>query len=129
MPESHLTTETPTFEAALAELQQIVVDLENGRIGLEESLARFERGIRLLKTCHQVLEQAEQKIEMLIGMKSDGSPITEPFDATATADSESPTAGRRRSRKPKPEAVVETPVAEDRVVEESTADEDAGFLF
>lgn len=122
MPENSTSTETPSFEVALAELQQIVSDLEDGRIGLEESLVRFERGIRLLKTCHQVLEMAEQKIELLIGMKSDGTPLTAPFDASATADAETPTAGRRRSRRTKSEPAPEPPNA-------PSEDSDDGFLF
>lgn len=113
--------EQPTFEAALAELQRIVADLENGSVGLEESLARFERGVALLKTCYATLEQAEQRIELLVGARSDGTPVTQPFDASATADAETPTAGRRRSRKSKPEATSEPEKTED--------DSDTGFLF
>ncbi len=115
------TAESPTFEAALAELQRIVSDLENGSVGLEESLARFERGVTLLKTCYATLEQAEQRIELLVGAKADGSPLTEPFDSSATADADAPTAGRRRARKAKPESVSDPVPA----VDES----DTGFLF
>ncbi len=113
--------EQPTFEAALVELQRIVADLENGSVGLKESLARFERGVALLKTCYATLEQAEQRIELLVGTRSDGTSVTEPFDATATADSEAPTAGRRRSRKVKPETTPEPEKVED--------ESDTGFLF
>ena len=104
MPAPTTPTDTPTFESALAELQRIVSDLENGSVGLEESLARFERGVALLKTCYATLEQAEQRIEVLVGANPDGTPATQPFDASATADPETPTAGRRRTRKPKAEA-------------------------
>jgi len=112
-----------SFEAALSELQRIVADLEDGRVGLEESLARFERGIALLKTCHQVLEHAEQRIEVLVGQKSDGTPVTQPFDASATADADSPSAGRRRTRKTKSEATPQPPLAD------TGSDSDTGFLF
>lgn len=113
--------ETPTFEAALTELQRIVADLENGSVGLEESLARFERGVTLLKTCYATLEQAEQRIEFLVGAKADGTPLTEPFDASATADPETPTAGRRRARKAKPESAPTSSANDD--------DSDSSFLF
>lgn len=112
-------TEQPTFENALAELQRIVAELENGSVGLEESLARFERGVTLLKTCYATLEQAEQRIEVLVGARADGTPVTQPFDATATADAEAPTAGRRRSRKAKSDTTPPTEKPED----------DPGFLF
>ncbi|MEX0703584.1 MAG: exodeoxyribonuclease VII small subunit [Planctomycetales bacterium] len=76
----------PSFEDALAELQRIVADLEDGALGLEESLARFESGMKLLRTCHRVLEQAEQRIAVLTGMDANGNPVTAPFDAAATFD-------------------------------------------
>ena len=123
MPEVSPASELPSFETALAELQRIVVDLEDGRVGLEESLARFERGIALLKTCYQVLERAEQRIEQLVGMKSDGTPLTKPFDATATVDADDSNTNRRRVRKTKTEVVVETPVPVD------DSESDSGFLF
>ncbi len=123
MPEASPSSEASSFETALADLQRIVADLEDGRVGLEESLARFERGIGLLKTCYQVLENAEQRIEQLVGMKSDGTPIMKPFDGSATADAEVPTAGRRRAKKSKPEP-------ESQPIEaEIAADDDSGFLF
>lgn len=114
-------SEQPTFEAALAELQRIVADLENGSVGLEESLARFERGVALLKTCYATLEQAEQRIELLVGARADGTPLTQPFDGSATADAETPTAGRRRVRKAKAESTPTPVTTED--------DSDSGFLF
>jgi exodeoxyribonuclease VII small subunit len=53
------------FEKALAELEDIAVSLENGDLGLEDSLKQFERGIKLAKYCHDRLEEAERKIEIL----------------------------------------------------------------
>ncbi len=78
--------DTPSFEESVSELQQIVSRLEDGSLPLEDSMSQFERGISLLKNCYQVLEQAEQRIEILTGIGEDGSVETEPFDATATVD-------------------------------------------
>jgi exodeoxyribonuclease VII small subunit len=89
------TPDTPPFEEALDELQQIVGQLEEGSLGLEDSLSRFETGVALLRTCYSVLEKAEQNIEILTGIDADGNPATEPFDATATIDQSSGSAGRR----------------------------------
>ena len=75
----------PSFEEAMADLQQIVADLEDNSLGLESSLAQFERGIGLLRKCHAFLEQAEQKIEILVSFKANGDATTAPFDATPTA--------------------------------------------
>ena len=74
----------------MSELQQIVNDLEDNSLGLEASLAQFERGIGLLRNCHSFLEQAEQKIEILVNFKANGEPTTAPFDATPTAGTNDP---------------------------------------
>ena len=79
-----------SFEQAMEELQQIVGDLEDNSLGLEASLAQFERGIGLLRNCHAFLEQAEQKIEILVSFKANGEPTTAPFDATPTAGTSDP---------------------------------------
>jgi exodeoxyribonuclease VII small subunit len=77
----------PTFEAALEQLQSIVHELEEGALGLETSLSRFETGVGLLKQCYQILEQSEQRIEILTGTDAKGNPLVSPFDATATIES------------------------------------------
>lgn len=89
----------PPFEESLSELEQIVHDLEDGALGLEESLGRFEQAIGLLKNCYRVLECAEQRIDVLTGFDADGNPVVTPFDATATVDAaKTPAAGRRKKR-------------------------------
>jgi exodeoxyribonuclease VII small subunit len=93
-----------SFEDSLAALTQIVCDLEDGSLGLEQSLARFEQGMKLLRHCHQVLSSAEQRIEQLTGFDADGNEVTAPFEATATIDDRPASAGRRRRSKPKVEA-------------------------
>ena len=72
--------ENLTYEQALAELEQIVRDLEDGQTGLEESLARYEKGICLIKRCYQQLSQAEQRIRLLTGVNEDGHAILQAFD-------------------------------------------------
>jgi exodeoxyribonuclease VII small subunit len=75
-----------TFEAALAELDKVVRDLEEGNIGLEESLSRYEHGIALLKRCHAQLRQAELRILELVGVDDAGNPRVRPFEHVATQD-------------------------------------------
>ena len=62
---SKKTAASPDFEAALAELEQIVQQLEQGELPLEESLRLFERGVLLTRHCQKALRQAEQKIRIL----------------------------------------------------------------
>jgi exodeoxyribonuclease VII small subunit len=87
-----------SFEACLAELQDVVRLLESGTLGLAESIAGFERGISLLRHCHQTLGQAEQKIEILSGFDRAGNPITAPFDAESTLETGQGAAGRRKNK-------------------------------
>jgi len=107
------TTPDLSFEDALGALQGIVESLESGSLGLEDSLARFEEGIGLLKTCNDVLEQAEQRIETLTGVDANGNPTTEPMQNEATIDKES-------------EAGNE---ADEDEADEDEADEDEASLF
>jgi len=93
---SNQPKQPPTFEAALGELAEIVSGLEDGSIDLEESLAQFEKGMRLLRHCHQILSNAEQRIEQLTGFDADGNPVTEPLDGAATIDQRKESAGRRQ---------------------------------
>jgi exodeoxyribonuclease VII small subunit len=54
-----------TFENALKKLEEIASKLEDGSLGLDESINEFEKGIRLARFCHSKLEEAERKIEIL----------------------------------------------------------------
>lgn len=54
-----------SFEEALRELEQILSDIENGEVGLEESLVKYERGNYLIQYCRGVLGSAEKQIEEL----------------------------------------------------------------
>ncbi len=53
------------FETAIAELERIVKQLEDGDLPLESSLQLYERGVRLSRYCHGRLEAAERRIEIL----------------------------------------------------------------
>ena len=64
MPKSpDSNTEQPTYEAARAELVEVVQQLEAGGVTLEESLALWERGEALAKICQQWLDGARQKLD------------------------------------------------------------------
>lgn len=112
----------PTFEESLARLEEITERLEEGQLGLGESLACYEEGIKHLKQCYELLERAERKIELLSGIDAQGNPITEPFDdAASTLDETAKTRGRRRSTPEKP-PTIDTAKAADDI-------DDGGLLF
>ncbi len=95
----------PSFEESLQKLEQIVHELEDGQLGLNDSLARYEDGVKCLKQCYLALEQAERKIEQLAGVDADGRPVTTPFEdgQTSLAD-QTATRARRRGHTEKPDA-------------------------
>lgn len=55
------------LEKALAELESIVGQLESGELLLEKSLKQFERGVRLSRECQAALQEAEQRVQLLMG--------------------------------------------------------------
>ena len=84
-----MSQETPAFEAALKQLEEIVQKLEKGELTLEESLRLYEDGVRLSRLCHGKLEEAEGRIEMLlkdargeVTTDAKGRPRTAPFEST-----------------------------------------------
>ena len=67
------------FETALARLEEIVQELEQGDLPLEQSLKLFEEGIKLSRICNKRLEEAERKVEILLKDK-DGNLKAQPFE-------------------------------------------------
>ena len=67
------------FENAYQELEGIVERMERGEQNLESSLSDFERGVALMKHCHGVLKEAEQKVDVLV-KDNDGLFSTESFE-------------------------------------------------
>ncbi len=66
----------PTFEVSIAELAEIVEKLEAGELPLEDALALFERGMKLVKTSQGILDRAERRVEQLLGFDENGRPVT-----------------------------------------------------
>lgn len=89
-----------SFEAAMSQLESIVANLESGELGLSEAIARYEKGVGLLRQCHATLQSAEQKIRVLMDVSHEGQPTTAPFD-----DDQESTPGTRKKRtsRPRPE--------------------------
>jgi exodeoxyribonuclease VII small subunit len=67
------------FESAIAELEKIVKQLEDGDLPLDTSLALFERGVELSRYCHDQLGAAQRRIELLTerGELKDGSSLAD----------------------------------------------------
>ena len=70
---------TPTFEASLKRLEEIVRKLESGELPLDTALELFEEGIRLSRFCNTTLDQAERRVEILLKNDS-GPPRVAPFE-------------------------------------------------
>lgn len=75
-----------TYEQAFSRLEEITRQLEGRSLSLEESLAIFEEGVRLCRTCLEKLQGAEQRVERILldaggtpRIDEQGRPLTEPF--------------------------------------------------
>jgi exodeoxyribonuclease VII small subunit len=103
---SNSAAKPASFEQALVEVEKIVFDLEEGKIGLADALERYEQGVELLKDCYQLLEKAESRIQQLSGVDADGNPITQTFDEQSEgsrgAKSSSPSKGRTSGKSGRP---------------------------
>jgi exodeoxyribonuclease VII small subunit len=71
------------FEEALKKLEETVEQLETGDLPLEKALEVFETGIKMSRICTKKLEEAEQKVELLLGVSDDNQPQTTLFDMNA----------------------------------------------
>ena len=67
------------FEDSMIKLEEIVTELEKGNLNLDESVSKFEEGMKLSKKCNQMLNEAEKKITILL--ENDGEIREENFDA------------------------------------------------
>ncbi len=84
MPDS--TAPPLRFEQALTELDGILRELEDGTTTLEDALARYERGVTLLRQCYGQLRDAEQKVKLLAGVSEEGGAELKPFDHVASIE-------------------------------------------
>lgn len=71
-------TDEVSFEKALARLETIVEEMESGKLSLEDMMARFEEGQKLVKLCSTKLNQVERRIEILV--KEGDAVTTEKFE-------------------------------------------------
>src|SRR3954462_12738171 len=70
----------PSFEGAMDRLEEIVEQMESGKMMLEELIGRYEEGMKLVKVCQERLASAEQRIQ-IITRNHGGNPVEKDFDA------------------------------------------------
>jgi exodeoxyribonuclease VII small subunit len=75
----------PTFEDAITRLEEIVEGMENSELPLEQLIARYEEGVKLVKTCEEKLKAVEGRIE-IISRQARGEPKLEPFDPAKSTE-------------------------------------------
>ena len=68
-----------TFEKAMDQLEQIVQKLETGELSLEDSIKKFEEGVKLSNFCAKKLDETEKKVTLLL-KNQEGQIVEEPFD-------------------------------------------------
>ncbi|MDO4549754.1 MAG: exodeoxyribonuclease VII small subunit [Planctomycetia bacterium] len=85
------------FEESFSELEKIVHHLEEGNVSLEDSLKLYENGVRLLRECHELLEGARRKIEILTQVDENGVPVIQVVDdMDLSLEEKAKTRGRRK---------------------------------
>ena len=72
-------SEKKTFEQTISELGEIVKKLENGGTPLNEAMQLFEKGVEYTKECNKMLDEAEQKVKILL-KNADGSVLAEDME-------------------------------------------------
>jgi exodeoxyribonuclease VII small subunit len=87
-----------SFEESLAELEQIVAKLEGGKLGLSDALGAYEQGVQRLKSCYQMLQHAERRIELVQSVDAGGTARTSPLDDADDGDLTEKSAARSRRR-------------------------------
>jgi exodeoxyribonuclease VII small subunit len=98
-PETKPNTAPPSFEESLQRLEAVVRELEQGDLNLSDALQRYEQGVAALRACHQSLQAAETKIELLFRIDEDGNLQTEPFDEQQMSlEQKQSSRSQRRSR-------------------------------
>ena len=80
--QSDSTEQSVSFESSLSELENIVTRLESGELPLEDALNEFERGVQLARQGQQKLQQAEQRVQILLNVSADDDALT-PFTPDA----------------------------------------------
>lgn len=73
--QSDSTEQSISFESSLSELENIVTRLESGELPLEDALNEFERGVQLARQGQQKLQQAEQRVQILLNDSADDAAL------------------------------------------------------
>ena len=81
MPTARKTEPGQNFEGAMNRLEEIVEEMESGKMMLEELIVRYEEGMKLVKVCQERLASAEQRIE-IITRNNAGKPVLKDFEPT-----------------------------------------------
>lgn len=75
-----------SFEEALALLEEITRELEEGDLSLEKSLKKFDEGVKLAEFCGHKLEEAQKRVDILL--KKDGRTVSLPYAAPDNSNGE-----------------------------------------
>lgn len=70
------------FETALARLEELTRELEDGELSLDSSLNKFDEGMKLVQFCNQKLEESQKKVDILLNKNGVLAPVSfDPDDA------------------------------------------------
>ena len=83
-------TASLSFEAAMEQVEAIIDKIEHGEVGLEQSIAEYERGVRLIRHCRQIHQQAVQRVDDLTQrlMSEGAEPVAPPAETPASPNAD-----------------------------------------
>jgi exodeoxyribonuclease VII small subunit len=81
-----MTEQKMTFEQALARLEKIVSEIEEGKVPLEKSIEKYAEGIALIKQCRAILASAESKVKLLTASEGQGLKVAGELDEETEAE-------------------------------------------
>ena len=118
----------PRFEEALVQIEEVIERIESGEMGLEESIASYERGMKLLSRCQNVLRTLEQKVSQLTvdaGGKLKVS-VADEIEVAPEEEAEETPAPKAKTKDVKPRAAAD-PSAPKPAADSGIAEEDIPF--
>ena len=86
MAKSEKKTDELSFEQAIDQLNQIVSRIEMGQVPLQESLEQYEKGMKLIRYCRGILQDAEKRIEMISAKEEQKPAELDPSDSNDKDD-------------------------------------------
>ncbi len=108
--------EPPTFEAALDQLDELIREMESGDLGLAASISAYEQGVGLLRHLHEQLADVERRVQTLVRIDDDGTPVfADPSGGSPDEPPSDKATAKRTSRRSRAKPLADTRASRQRL--------------